>query len=467
MRWLTLIFFVHASCVFAQPDLSSKQTQNGIVYYKDFRQANTYYLQPPKLSLIREPDGRPRITLINSRYTGSSVYGDVGEKKFRNILQFGITMEAMDLESIKSLKNQLGGTYVNLLMMPLKNVETTVMMPAASAQKSPQKIGKNGSFTAASNDENTFGFWKERTYSVHLENQEAELVSHLMTEGKLFLTFNYSLNGEAIRGTKAVKRVINPRQVFQSVQTDMVEVIKVDTSVTTIPFRSDAFSINVDTQKWNLIRKIDINENVPPAYSALEVRCYDFTNQIRPDLAVKVLDIEATGLNNTPVSLPSIRFLSSNPSTNTIAASFPFAVKLTKPLRYRIVEYKKNGEKTAFDWISKDNWVEVIDITTPLDSIKYKNLSFEFEVSPEVMADSLLKSIEVEVQSKNSNKPQKNSLEFAKDTNVFTNKLKIISDKNEPVFYKIIINGIDKTYETELKKLEEDYVLINPKLLGF
>ena len=255
--------------------------------------------------------------------------------------------------------------------------------------------------------------------------------------------------------------------MFQSVQTDMVEVIKVDTSVTTIPFRSDAFSINVDTQKWNLIRKIDINENVPPAYSALEVRCYDFTNQIRPDLAVKVLDIEATGLNNSPVSLPSIRFLSSNPSTNTIAASFPFAVKLTKPLRYRIVEYKKNGEKTAFDWISKDNWVEVIDITTPLDSIKYKNLSFEFEVSPEVMADSLLKSIEVEVQSKNSNKPQKNSLEFAKYTNVFTNKLKIISDKNEPVFYKIIINGIEKTYETDQKKLEEDYVLINPKLLGF
>ena len=177
---------MQASYVFAQPDLSSKQTQNGIVYYKDFRQANTYYLQPPKLSLIKEPDGRPRITLINSRYTGSSVYGDVGEKKFRNILQFGITMEAMDLESIKSLKNQLGGTYVNLLMMPIKNVETTVIMPAASAQKSPQKIGKNGSFTAASNDENTFGFWKERTYSVHLENQEAELVSHLMTEGKLF-----------------------------------------------------------------------------------------------------------------------------------------------------------------------------------------------------------------------------------------------------------------------------------------
>lgn len=466
MKHLFFIYFFLSKSLLAQPDLSSKKTVNGIVFFQDFRKENTYYLMPPKLQLIKESDGKPRLTLINSRYTGSSVYGDVGEKKFRNILQFGITMESMDLEAIKSLKNQLGGNHVNLLMMPIKNLETTVLMPAATAQKTAQKLGRNGSFTASTNDENTFGFWKERTYSIHLENQDAELVSSLMQDGKLFLSFNYAIISEVIKGTKVVKKVINPRQVFQSVQSEVVEIIKIDSVVTSLPMRADAFSINVDTQKWNLIRKIDINENVPPAYSVLEARCYDFTNQLRPDLAVKILEIEATGLNNNPVSLPSIKFLSSQPSTNTISASFPFAVKLTKPLRYKITEYKKDGEKVAFGWVSKDNWVEVIDITTPLDSIKYKTSDFEIEINPEMLQDTSLVSIEVEVSYSFMQKQQKKTLDFTINSSVFQRKISLISDKKVPINYKILLNGKEKIYETEMKELKETYLLINSTMLG-
>jgi hypothetical protein len=464
MKYSIFLLIMFQRIAFSQPDLSSRLDIKGLTIFKDFRKSNTYYILPPKLDLIIEKDGKPRLTLINSRYTGTTVYGDAGEKRFRNLLQFGISMENIDLQAIKAIKNQLGGSGINLLMMPINNVETIVMLPAAGAQKA-SKLGKNGSFTSSSNDESTFGFWKNRTYSVYLQNQEAELVSHLMEEGKLFLSFNYSYKCEVIRGTKAYKKITNPRQVFQSVQKNLEEVIKVDSTCIILPVLSNTFSINVDTQKWNLIRKIDINENVPPAYSVLEARCYDFTNELRPDLAMKIIDIEATGLNNTIISLPSIKFLSTSPSTNTISASFPFAVKLTKPLRYKVSEIKKNGEKIMFDWVSKDNWIEIIDITTPIDALKYKQQTFDFEISPEILSDTTFQSLEIEVAYFFIQKSQKISIEFQQTSSINTEKLTLIFDINTPPKYRIILNGKERRYESDYKILNVDFLMVNTKLL--
>ena len=450
----------------AQPDLSTKIIIEGKEVYRDFRKANVYYFMPEKLSLATELDGKPKFFLIASRYTGTNVYGDAGEKKFRNILQFGVAMESIGLDIIKKIQNQLGGRDISLLTMPIKNIETTVMIPAAGSENK-KKIGKDGAFSSTGGNENNAGYWKERMYSIHLENTEAELVTLMIQQGKLALSFSYAFVGDVIKGTKKYKQVSSPRMVFQSVAPEMNQEIKTDTVITTLALKSETFSINVDTQKWNVIRKIDINENIPPAYSVLEVRCYDFTNQIRPDLAVKLLDIEATGLNNLPVSLPSIKFLSSQPSINTIAASFPFAVKLTKPLRYRISEYKQDGEKKVFDWVKKDNWVEIIDITTTLDSLKFLTKDIEVELSPETLTEQGISSLEIVFFYTYNQKTLQNNVVFAKNSELLSKKISLITDTHTPINYKILVNGEDKVFESKTFLCTENYVLINSKQIGF
>lgn len=467
LKYLVLIvLFFQAFISKAQPDLSTKIIIEGKEIYRDFRKANVYYLMPGKLQLATESDGKPKFFLIASRYTGTSVYGDVGEKKFRNILQFGVAMETIEMDIVKKIQNQLGGKDILLLSMPIKNIETVVMIPA-SGSESKKQIGKDGAFSSTSGGENNAGFWKERMYSIHLENFEAELVTLMIQQGKLALSFSYAFVGDVIKGTKKYKQVSSPRQVFQSVAPVINQEIKTDTVITTLALKSETFSINVDTQKWNVIRKIDINENIPPAYSVLEVRCYDFTNQIRPDLAVKLLDIEATGLNNLPVNLPSIKFLSSQPSVNTIAASFPFAVKLTKPLRYRISEYKHDGEKKMYDWVKKDNWVEIIDITTTLDSLKFLTKDIEVEIAPETLAEQGVSSLEIAFFYTYNQKVLQNNVVFAKNSDVLSKKISLISDVQTPITYKILVNGEDKVYESKPFQCTENYVLINSKQIGF
>ncbi|WP_394993849.1 hypothetical protein [Emticicia sp.] len=461
-----VILFFQTFISKAQPDLSTKIIIEGKEIYRDFRKPNVYYLMPGKLQLANESDGKPKFFLIASRYTGTSVYGDVGEKKFRNILQFGVAMETIEMDVVKKIQNQLGGKDISLLSMPIKNIETIVMIPA-SGSESKKQIGKDGAFLSTSGAENNAGFWKERMYSIHLENFEAELVTLMIKQGKLALSFSYAFVGDVIKGTKKYKQVSSPRQVFQSITPEINQEIKTDTVITTLALKSETFSINVDTQKWNVIRKIDINENIPPAYSVLEVRCYDFTNQIRPDLAVKLLDIEAIGLNNLIVSLPSIKFLSSEPSVNTIAASFPFAVKLTKPLRYRISEYKHDGERKTYDWVKKENWVEIIDITTTLDSLKFLTKDIEVEITPETLTQQGVSSLEIAFFYTYNKKLLQNNVVFAKNSDVLSKKISLVSDVQTPINYKILVNGNDKVYESKPFSCTENYVLINSKQIGF
>lgn len=464
--FLWLISFSMNFQAFSQPDLSTKQIIEGNEIYRDFRRMNVYYFMPGKLRLATEADGKPKFMLIASRYTGTSVYGDAGEKKFRNILQFGISMEQTSIETLQKIKNQLGGNQISLFTMPIKNIETMVLLPSASGNE-VQKIGKNGAFTSGNGEDNQGGYWKERMYSIHLENYEAELVTKILQEGKLLLSFSYAFIGNAIRGTKIIKKVSSPRQVFQSVPTESIQVIKADTVITTLPLRSETISIDVDASKWNFIRKIDINDNVPPAYSVLEARCYDFTNQLRPDLAVKVLDIEATGLNDVMVSLPSIKFLSSQPSVNTISASFPYAVKLTKPLRYRISEYKKNGERIKLDWITKENWIDIIDITTPIDSLKFQTKSIDVEATLDLFQDTEISNIEAVFYYKNEGKDNQSSVSFNKENDLLLKTVSFVADTNSQILVKITVNGTEKTFETETIGIKENYLLINPKLVGF
>src|SRR5688500_13901883 len=77
----------------AQPTAIAKQLLDDIEVYQDLKHNNLYYYAPGNLNLAFEADGKPKFQLVEMRYTGSSSYGDNGEKRFMNVVQFSISME--------------------------------------------------------------------------------------------------------------------------------------------------------------------------------------------------------------------------------------------------------------------------------------------------------------------------------------------------------------------------------------
>lgn len=384
---LSMFFILINALLSAQPVASSLQVVNGISLYRDFKKPSLFYYAPGNLSLAMEADGKPRFQLLEMRYTGTGATGDRGENRFLNVVQFTVSMEQITAEDIKTLKKQIGASRrIDLRPLPVRSIEAILVTPVGNSVENGgyKKIGKDGSFQSEGNNGSSAkdGFWTERTFTLKLENYEAQLLWDQVANGQLALSLGYSFYADMMQGSSGDMNVSGTNRVaVGDFETSNQDNLVADTVIATHIVKADAFPIRIDPQQWpGLMKKIDINEGVPPAYAALEVRCYDFSDDLRPDLSIKAIDIEATGVSGRPVVLTK-KFLSSEPDLNTLQIRFPYAVKLSEPFRYRITEYTREGSKDVSAWITQDSWVGSLDISTPLDEQKFEKKSLEVEVA--------------------------------------------------------------------------------------
>jgi hypothetical protein len=141
-----------------------------------------------------------------------------------------------------------------------------------------------------------------------------------------------------------------------------------DSLLNTRIIKAGAFEVTIDTEKWpDLIAKIDINEQIPPDYAAVDVYCYDFHNNLRPDLAQKKVEIEAAGVGGEKVIL-RYTFRSDTPDIYAYDMKFPYAVKIDVPYRYRLTEITRSGTVTRADWKTRQSWNGILDITSKPDN---------------------------------------------------------------------------------------------------
>ena len=111
-------------------------------------------------------------------------------------------------------------------------------------------------------------------------------------------------------------------------------------------------------------RRIDLNQGVPPGFAALEIRCYDFDNGLRPDLAQKSVDVRATGVGGRTL-LRSATFRAATPDVATATVRFPQAVRLDRAFQWRTVEVARDGVATVGRWATRADWIPVLDVTSP------------------------------------------------------------------------------------------------------
>lgn len=385
---LRFIQFVMCFCFLAmsffvcgQPVLPRKKTIEGVAIYPDLKQKNTWYYSPGQLRMAVDLSGKPQFQLLQMRYTGFFAGGTQGQIRFMNVVQVSIRMEQPSSTVLKSVQQQLG-TKATLNPIPMRNVEANLLVPVANNTSQYTHIGSTAGMEG--NDPGGGAYWTERTFTLRLENHDAQILWDQVATGRLAMSVNYAYLADAITEISPDLKVTGNAPDVSTTRSNMQESVVIDSVPQTEVILSDAFKIQIDVQKWpELLKKIDLNDEAPPAYAALNLVCYDFSNELRPDLAMKSVEIEARGVEDQPVKITGKRFSSAKPDQTTLQIRFPYAIKISRPYRYRVIEYSSSGLKKELPWQYRENWTEILDVTTPaaLNTLKPREVEIEMDTA--------------------------------------------------------------------------------------
>lgn len=434
MKYLfVLIALCSLNVASAQPKTSSKRSMEGLDIYQDFHKSDTYYYAPGKLHLATENDGEPRFRLVQLRYTGTKATGDQGNTRFMNLVQFTIQMDLANKSQLDAISQQLGRN-AKLRPLPIKNVEAYMIAPFGGKYK---RIGSGGSLEAESTlgETGRTSFWTERTFTLRLENHEAQLLWDMVQEGQLAISVNYAFYADLIKDNTSDVQVGGSLKGIEGLEDGMEETIASDTVPTTQIILADAFPIRIDAHKYaHLLIREDIDAGMPPAYPVLEVKCYDFSDALRPDLSIKTIEIEAISVNGTPIRLKSKKFFSSKPDLNTHQIRFPYAIKMDEPFRYRIREYDVSGEISPFsEWVSRDTWSGLLDITTQAAENAFEKRLIELETDVDAFADQAIQKLQLILVYQFKGKWNQLAVDFSADQSIPVKQSSIVFDKGTEV----------------------------------
>jgi hypothetical protein len=414
----------------AQPVKYAKMDIEGFAVYPDLKDARVFYYAPGALYLDKGPDNKPTFKLVQMRYTGTAATGNQGEIRYMNIVQFKVRMEEIGKAELDKIRPHIkSGASLN--PVPLRNLEAYLIAPFEGKYK---RIGKSGSFQQESTA--TQGsYWTERTFTVRLENHEGQLLWDMVERGSIALSVAYTYYADMI-GQIASDATIGDSGVRGDVLSEEIAAITgPDTVATTQILRTEAFNIEVDPVQFpDVLVQTDLNEGVPPSYPALEVICFDFTDDLRPDLEMKTIEFEAIGVTGAIVRLRSEKFHKSNTDLHTRQIRFPYAVNMRKPVRYRVKEYSSEGDVKDTGWMTRDSWVGGLDITTRAEDITFERRPVEFETDLALFEELGLASLTIVLRYTYLKEPKETQIRFT-STSLPVSYTSILCDKNMPITY--------------------------------
>lgn len=465
---LTFLLILIGIQVAAQPVWSSQQEVAGYIVYQDFKKSNLYYYAPGKLNLAYKLNGEPKFKLVSMRYTGSALTGDQGDRRFFNLVQFSVEMETFNRPLLKKIKEGIGIKNIKLRPLPISNIEAFLIAPVDGAF---QQLGQNNSLEAtnANGLPTTTSFWTERTFTLRLNNAEAQLLWNQIEEGQLSISLSYSFYAKMILGRKGDLQLAGDTTFINDAINKIQPVIQLDTTQVDKQIAAESFPIRIQVEQFpNLLKRIDINGEIPPAYPVLAVKCYDFTDNLRPDLFLKTIDLQAVGINGQLVNMKQGKFLHSAPDRNSIQVHFPFAVRMDRPLRYKVTEYNKTGNKTQSEWKTHESWRDLIDITTPQSANPVQKKNLEIETDLQSWERQEIQKLRVKLSYVFRGKSIYERLVFKATDNLPLKYITLIQDRNTPIEYQAtwVTKTGDNIQSKSKIELNEDYLFLEPSRTG-
>jgi hypothetical protein len=362
IAWLSFTGFCNA-----QPDFKKVVEFEGIRCFMDVKDKQVAYYAPEALNLAIDEDGKPDFNFLQTRYTGSVVNSDKGETRFKSVLRFRVKMSSLPADRLSRVKKHLWPSGNGQLKpVPISDIKTQLsFMPIGDTELEDAVQLADGQFTGSDKSAlNSKGqFWKEREYVVKLDNRSSQALNKAFELGQALLSLSYAFYSQGVSQLDAEIYTEGESKVLETIQS---EIAANEDSVTLerVCVRSDAFSIAIDKERWpDLFRQIDINEEVPPGYAALEVRCYDFNNELRADLFVRTIEVKAKGVGRGDV-LVKASFSRKAPDVYVLYLRFPYAVRLDQPFYYRTISISDQAAPVKSDWKEQSLWSGLIDITS-------------------------------------------------------------------------------------------------------
>jgi hypothetical protein len=427
----------------AQPDMSSKQNLSGVDIYQDFQKKNVFYYTPQDIRVKTASTGSPAFMLLQMRYTGTHLYGDQNEKRFLNILQLSVELPGMLSSVYDHIMNSLGDK-AELKPIPLSRFYGELIIPLgdqAAANEKYRKVSLGGLEASGTSSSGTT-FWQERTFTMQLQNDEAQLLWDQMETGKLGLSFSYSFYTEAIPGTVGEIDASGTNPDLIDAVEGIKEEVTIDENIHSYLLKANTFPITITSADFpNCLKQVDVNEELPPSYAAFEVRCYDFSDDLRPELLKKIVEIKAFAAGKDYITVKSI-FNRNTKDLNSMVSRFPYAIRLDHALEYRVTEINANGEMTTGPWIEKTNWAEVIDVTTPGKTNPIGKQVIDFEIDLDSLSKFNLETATCEIVYRFNQQDVSQKLIWSRDDSPIKT-IQVSYDKNQPVRYRILLEDIN------------------------
>lgn len=379
-RYINIVFFLTLyQAAPAQPSVQSATIINGQKIFKDSKKTNLYYHLPVDYKLTTDAAGKPFFSLIQMRYVGTNKTADAGIIKYNNIVQFKISADGVQQKKIQEAAAELKRTnpLAELRMLPVRKFYS-ILVFASTADRSDADTTDviNAGVSENSNEQADVNnsYWNERTVSVRLTDADAQLVEIALQKNQSLLSFSYAMYAVFAEKNTASGSVTGSNKLKKKWADHFQQAANPanDTATTILLAKADVIDLGVDIARWpSLIQKIDINERLPARYALFDVYCYDFNNEIRADLFEKKIDIKAISVNGREI-ITTLTFKQSQPEIYAKSLRLGFAVKFDKPFYYRVSEINHDGDMITTDWIQKEEWGALIDITSSPDKVVLK-----------------------------------------------------------------------------------------------
>ena len=362
-KWIYVVLFMLTNgmtgLLLAQPDVTSRKELNGTNVFQDMTDPFLYYYEPGELLLSHNSNGKPDFQFLDMRYTGTKCYKDQGEKNFMSLLQFGVEMKKITADNIKAIKRALKDRSIKLVPMPISPIRTQLVI--ASIENDEEKIAKDGALDATTKAgySTSKSYWTKRSFTIKLNNHESQVLNDQLRNGRLGISLAYDYYADVKKDNDM--EAAGSEELIESLTEEHTEVQVTENRIV----KSDVLPISIDVEQYpEAIKQMDLNEEVPPAYAGTEIRCYDFKNNLRSDLYIKIVEIQAQSVNNEKEVTVTTKFLKNHSDIHTKHISFPYAMYVNAPMRYRVIEITIDGDRTVSEWKNKESCSAVIDITT-------------------------------------------------------------------------------------------------------
>ncbi|WP_394750112.1 hypothetical protein [Spongiimicrobium salis] len=365
----TLFFFIGMLYTLdAQPNLSSRETMEGTVLYGDLKSQTKFYYVPKGIHLGEDADGKPNFSFARMTYIPSRARGMENWKQ-TSVLQFTVKKTAIDRSTLQRLKKNLKARScaqcsIDLVPIPIRKMEAALIytdLDADSTQILPQGYANTKKGLSQ-------GIWSSKTFTVRPQKYTSQALWDAFKKNKGLLSVAYSIwtkghftdhisyDYQAPEEHKELFEQLHKRNTPGD--SSKLQATLVHTGV---------FHLDLDLKKWPaLLKEIDLGSTLSPRYGLIDIYCHDFNNNIRPDLIGKIVEFEAQGVGNGPVKA-EVDFKKNTPDLYAQALKFEYAVRLDKPFRYRVTEITESGEVHTGQWLTKENWSHIIDVSSHKD----------------------------------------------------------------------------------------------------